>query len=121
MLRDPESKTLFWRSSWCGGLGCWWRSSRCRFIVISLHSGGEGALLTALLHSVVRSHQVRKYGPVLRCSESGRRGPSPFQAPRWVPVPIVSTLPECVKGGVKDALRNPYSPECVEQEFSEIR
>src|SRR4028119_597049 len=44
MLRAPESKTLFWRSSWCGGRGCWWRSSRMRFMGISLPLGGEGAL-----------------------------------------------------------------------------
>src|ERR687893_1316478 len=49
MLRTLKSKTFFWRSSWCGGRGCWWRSSRIRFMGISLPLGGEGALLTALL------------------------------------------------------------------------
>src|SRR5215204_2059531 len=36
MLRTPESKTLFWRSSWCGGRGCWSCCSRIRFMGISL-------------------------------------------------------------------------------------
>src|SRR5918997_6970398 len=50
MLRAPESKTVFWRSSWCGGRGCWWCPSRVRFMGTSLHFGGEGAsLLTAPL------------------------------------------------------------------------
>src|SRR4028118_468598 len=44
MLRAPESKTLFWRSSWCGGRGCWWRSGRMSFMGISLPLSGEGAL-----------------------------------------------------------------------------
>src|SRR5918997_6302525 len=81
MLREPESKTLFWRSSWCGGRGCWWRSSRVRFMGISLPFGGEGVLLTALLHSVVRSHQAVWYGrfsATLRAEGGVHR---PLQAP----------------------------------------
>src|SRR5215207_8288084 len=49
MLRTPESKTLFWRSSWCGGRGCWWCSSRISSMGTSLPFGGEESPLTALL------------------------------------------------------------------------
>src|SRR5918997_454636 len=121
MLRSPESNTPFWRSSWCGGLGCWWRSSRIRFMGISLHSGGEAALLTALLHSVVRSHQVRKpdrFSAALRAEGGDHR---PFRHPDGYLCPLYQPSPNVARGGLKDALRNPYSPECVELEFSEVR
>src|SRR4028118_397708 len=78
MLREPESKTPFWRSSWCGGLGCWWRSSRCRFTGASLRFGGEGALLSSPRHySAVRSHQATRRRPVARSQGSGGRDLSP--------------------------------------------
>src|ERR687893_2610425 len=98
MLRDPESKTLFWRSSWRGGLGCWWRSSRLRFMNLSLHSGGEAALLTALLHSVVRSHQVRKpdrFSAALRAEGGVHR---PFRHPDGYLCPLYQPSPNVARG-----------------------
>src|SRR5918995_7339132 len=35
MRRSPESKTPLWRSSRCGGWGCWVNASRVRFMGLS--------------------------------------------------------------------------------------
>src|SRR5919112_5117170 len=74
MPRAPESRTVFWRSSWCGGRGCWWCSSRVRFMETSLPLGGEGVLSSPRYYSAVRSHQaVRTTG--LPLTQERRAGP----------------------------------------------
>jgi hypothetical protein len=95
---------------------------------ISLPLGGEGALLTALLHSVVRSHQAVKtagfplpwFPQERRAGSIARTGALPE-----APVLIVSNVPvrcKVEKGAQGDSMRTTqaYSPKCVEQEFSEV-
>src|SRR5918994_3011575 len=84
MFRLPESKTVFWRSSWCGGRGCWWCSSRIRFIGTSLPFGGEESPLTALLQRG-QEPSGRLVRPVFRSLKERRAGPI-------ARVPIVSRL-----------------------------
>ena len=62
----PGVEYALWRSSRCGGRGCWVNASRVRFMGFSLPLGGKGALLTALEYSAVRSHQAALGWPVLR-------------------------------------------------------
>src|SRR5215211_1589488 len=106
MRRSPESKTPLWRSSRCGGRGCWVNTSRVRFMGFSLSLCGKGALLTALeYYSALRSHQaVRAAGsPLLK--ESGRRDGGTHRP-----------CAKCIdRTGATQ--REGYALECVEGEF----
>src|SRR5918997_5555506 len=115
MLRAPESNTPFWRSSWCGGLGCWWRSSRVRFMGTSLHFGGEGAsLLTALLQrgQEPSGHALAAASPLLEERKAGSIARSGAHR---------GTCAHCIKRRRPRNGSALYSPECVEGAFCELR